>query len=136
MFVDGDNKLGIGTADPTNILTVKQGSVTDPVADALTTYSSRRWKTNIRPLDGALDKVQRLRGVYFDWKGTGKHDLGLVAEEVASVLPEVVAYEKDGQDAKSVDYGRLTALLVEAVKEQQSQISEPKSRLARSEARP
>ena len=41
-------------------------------------------------LNGALDKVERLRGVSFDWKTTGKHDVGLIAEEVAQVLPEVV----------------------------------------------
>ena len=84
--------------------------------------SSRRWKTNIRTLAGALEKVSRLRGVSYDWKSSGKHDLGLIAEEVGSVVPEVVAYEENGQDAKGVDYARLTALLIEAVKEQQAQI--------------
>jgi len=134
MLIQPDNsappgKVSIGEADPQNILTVKQGASTAPIADAWTTYSSKRWKTNIQPLDGALNKVQRLQGVYFDWKGTGKHDLGLVAEEVAQVVPEVVAFEPNGTDAKSVDYGRLTALLVEAVKEQQGEIKELKSRV-------
>ena len=68
-----------------------------------------------------LDKVEQLHGVYSDWKASGKHDLGLVAEDVAQVVPEVVAFESNGQDAKSVDYGRLTALLVEAIKAQQSE---------------
>jgi hypothetical protein len=116
--------FGIGVDDATNILTIKQNSDTDPIADAWTTYSSRRWKTNIEPINGALDKVERLRGVSFNWKASGKSDIGLVAEEVGQVVPEVVVFEKNGEDAKSVDYGRLTALLVEAVKDQQNEIKE------------
>lgn len=121
--------FGIGVDVATNILTVKQNSVTDPIADAWTTYSSARWKTNIEPLDGALDKVEHLRGVSFDWKANGKHDIGLVAEEVAPVVPEVVSFEQNGKDAKSVDYGRIAALLIEAIKEQQKEIKELKAQI-------
>jgi len=120
--VKDGGKVGIGEASPGNILTVQQTSATDPIADAWTVYSSKRWKTNIRPLVGALDKVGRLRGVSYQRKGDGKPDIGLIAEEVGEVVPEVVAYEENGTDAKSVDYARLTALLIEAVKEQQTQI--------------
>jgi len=123
--------VGIGTAGPSNILTIVQNSATDPIADAWTTYSSRRWKTNIRALQGALDKVERLRGVSYDAKADGQHHIGLIAEEVGEVVPEVVAYEANGQDAKSVDYARLTALLIEAVKEQQAQIQTLKSEIER-----
>jgi hypothetical protein len=117
-------KVGIGLpgTNPGNILTIVQGSSTDPIADAWTTYSSKRWKTNIQPIENALDKVQRLRGVTFDWKVNGKHDIGLIAEEVGQVIPEVVAYESNGKDAKSVDYARLVAVLIEAVKAQQKEI--------------
>jgi hypothetical protein len=114
----------VGDVTPSNILTVDQGSATDPIADAWTTYSSRRWKTNIEPIDGALDKVQRLRGVSFDWKENGQPDLGLIAEEVGEVIPEVVAFEENGKDAKSVDYARLVAVLIEAMKEQQKEIEQ------------
>ncbi|MDZ7270301.1 MAG: tail fiber domain-containing protein [candidate division KSB1 bacterium] len=124
------SNVGIGLVlNPANILTIEQNSSTDPIADAWTTYSSRRWKTNIRPLEGALAKVQRLRGVAFDWKADGKHDIGLVAEEVGEVVPEVVAYEDNGKDAKSVDYARLVAVLIEAIKEQQAQIDQLKAQL-------
>jgi hypothetical protein len=114
--------VGIGVSDPGNILAIQQNSHTDPIADAWTTYSSRRWKMNIEPLPDALEKVLRLRGVSFDWKADGKHDIGLIAEEVGEVVPEVVQYEENGRDARSVDYARLTALLVEAVKTQQARI--------------
>ncbi len=115
--VHGDGKVGIGMSNPTNILTVQRNSATDPVADAWRTYSSRRWKTNIRTISEALDKVQRLRGVYYDWKADGKHDIGLIAEEVGEVIPEVVTYEENNKDANSIEYARLVALLIEAVKE-------------------
>lgn len=116
------NRIGIGTTTPGNILTVQQNSATDPIADAWTTRSSSRWKTNIQPLAAPLDKVQRLRGVSFDWKTNGKHDIGLIAEEAGEVIPEVVAYEEGGKNAKSVDDPRLVAVLIEAMKEQQDQI--------------
>jgi uncharacterized small protein (DUF1192 family) len=136
LVVDAANhRVGIGTATPSNILTVVQDSATDPIADAWTTYSSRRWKTNIQTLQGALGKVERLRGVSYDAKADSQHNIGLIAEEVGEVVPEVVAYEANGKDAKSVDYARLTALLIEAVKEQQAQIQTLKSEIERLTAR-
>ncbi|MFB3924265.1 MAG: tail fiber domain-containing protein [Terriglobia bacterium] len=121
--------VAIGISNASNILTVKQASATDPIADAWTTYSSRRWKTNIQTIHAALSTVERLRGVTYDAKADGQHNIGLIAEEVGEVVPEVVTYEANGVDAKSVDYARLTALLVEAVKEQQAQIRELKSQI-------
>jgi hypothetical protein len=122
LLLASNGMVSIGTGNHTNILTIQQSSPTDPIADAWTVYSSRRWKTNIQPLQGSLDKVMRLNGVSYDWKENGKHDIGLIAEDVGKVVPEVVAYEDNGVDAKSVDYSRLTALLIEAVKEQQMEI--------------
>lgn len=128
MTDNGGPFVGIG-ATPSNILTVRQGSSTDPIADAWTTYSSRRWKKNIRTIDNALGKIERLRGVTFDWKADGKRDIGLIAEEVGEVIPEVVAYEENGVDAKSVDYARLVSVLIEAVKEQQAEINDLRDKL-------
>jgi hypothetical protein len=127
MTVANDGNIGIGTSVPSRILTVQQGSTTDPIADAWTVYSSRRWKTNIEPIEGALDKVQLLRGVSFAWTANGQRDIGLIAEEVGEVIPEVVAYDVNSEDATSVDYGRLVAVLIEAVKEQQEEIDELKA---------
>ena len=108
--------VGIGTTAPGNILTIQQNSATDPIADAWTTYSSRRWKTNIETIANPLETVQALRGVTYNWKESGKHDIGLIAEEVGEVIPEVVAYEENGIDAKSVDYARLVVVLIEGMK--------------------
>lgn len=83
--------------------------------------SSIRWKSNVRNIDRSLEKVSRLRGVYFDWDAEhgGRHDLGMIAEEVGGVLPEIVGYEENGIDANAMDYSKLTPLLIEAVNEQQ-----------------
>jgi len=124
------NNVGIGTTSPGNILTVQQNSATDPIADAWTTYSSRRWKTNIQTLRHALEKIQTLRGVTFNWKKDGKRDIGLIAEEVGEVIPEVVAYELNGVDAKSVDYARLVALFIEGIKQQQEMLQQMEQRVS------
>jgi len=92
------------------------------IAYAWVPYSSIRWKENIRPIDDPLNKVDRLRGVYFDWKGGKQHDLGMIAEEVGNTVPEIVSYEENRKDATGLDYGRLVALLVEVLKEQQKEI--------------
>jgi hypothetical protein len=80
--------------------------------------SSRRWKSNIALIDTPLEKLANVRGVYFDWDAEhgGHRDVGMIAEEVGKVLPEVVQYEQNGVDASGMDYSKLTPLLVEAVK--------------------
>jgi len=123
-------KVGIGTPNPSNVLTIAQGAG-HPLSDGWATFSSRRWKTNIHTLHGALGKVEQLRGVVYDLKANGQHEVGVIAEEVGAVVPEVVTWEKNGIDAQSVDYGRLTALLIEATKEQQALIHKQEAQIAR-----
>ncbi|HET8674659.1 MAG TPA: tail fiber domain-containing protein, partial [Blastocatellia bacterium] len=83
-----------------------------------------------------LKLVSRLRPVTFDWKETKAHDLGLVAEEVAEVEPLLVTHNDKGE-IEGVKYDRFSAVLINAIKEQQSQIEslqkenlEMKARLA------
>jgi hypothetical protein len=123
-------KVGIGTATPSSVLTIAQGAG-HPVSDGWETFSSRRWKTNIQTLHGALGKVEQLRGVSYDLKANGKHEVGVIAEEVGAVVPELVSYEENGKDARSVDYSRLTALLIEATKEQQREFRQQGAKLAK-----
>jgi len=115
-------KVGIGTTTPSNVFTIASGAG-KAIADGWSTYSSRRWKTNIQTLHGALAKVEQLRGVSYDLKANGKHEIGVIAEEVGAVVPEVVSYEENGKDTQGVDYSRLTALLIEATKEQQQEVA-------------
>jgi hypothetical protein len=125
--------VGVGDTSPEYRLELPNTADADGQgrANAWKTYSSQRWKTNIRTIDHAMDKVAQLRGVYFDWQGQSKHDIGLIAEEVGRVVPEVVDYEANGTDATALAYDRLVALLVEAVKEQQARIDELEQTVAR-----
>jgi hypothetical protein len=88
---------------------------------SLTETSSERYKENIYTLDNALDKVLRLRGVSYNRKGNKTKEIGVIAEEIASVVPEVLKYNVDGEP-DSVSYGRITALLIEAIKELKQEI--------------
>jgi hypothetical protein len=123
-------RVGIGAASPsvTHSLTIGQNTG-HAIADGWDTYSSRRWKTNIQTLHGALAKVEHLRGVSYDLKDSGKHEVGVIAEEVGAVVPEIVSWEKNGKDAQGVDYSRLTALLIEATKDQQTLIDKQQQRI-------
>jgi len=123
-------RVGIGAATPivTHSLTIGQNTG-HAIADGWDTYSSRRWKTNIQTLHGALAKVEHLRGVSYDLKESGKHEVGVIAEEVGAVVPEIVSWEDNGKDARGVDYSRLTALLIEATKEQQAVIDKQQQRI-------
>ncbi|MCI0596314.1 MAG: tail fiber domain-containing protein, partial [candidate division Zixibacteria bacterium] len=91
--------------------------------------SDFRLKENVRPLTNVLDKLEKVRGVSFDWNETyeelgrssGHREIGVIAQEVESVFPELVT--KWGEkDYRAVDYSRLSAVLIEAVKEQRKQI--------------
>lgn len=120
-------KIGIGETAPANTLEVKVGGTT--LADAWTVRSSQRFKTNIQPLLGALEKVEQLRGVSYDRKDDGRHEIGVIAEETAMVMPEVVSRDPQTNEVQGVDYARLSALLIEAVKTQQAEIKQLQDRL-------
>ena len=91
-----NGNVGIGTSTPSNLFTIAQGGG-HALTDGWDTYSSRRWKTNIQPLHGALGMVEQLRGVSYNLKDSGKHEIGVIAEEVGEVVPEVVSYEENGE---------------------------------------
>ncbi len=124
--VTSTGKVGLGITAPQYRLELPNtaSEMGQGRANAWKTYSSGRWKTNVRTIQDAMDKVRRLRGVYFDWKEQGTHDVGMIAEEVGRVIPEIVDYEANGTDASSLAYDRLVALLVEALKEQDARITE------------
>ena len=91
------------------------------------TTSDATLKTNVETLTGSLDAVKALRGVSFDWIESGNSDVGVIAQEVEAVVPDVVS--TDDQGIKSVKYGNLVGVLIEAIKEQQAQIDELKAKL-------
>ena len=92
--------------------------------------SDKRLKDNIKPIENALDKVNKISGVTFQWneisqKETGKKDVGVIAQEIEEILPELVETRSNGY--KAVDYPKLTALLIEAVKDLSNQVKELKN---------
>ena len=99
------------------------GTVT---AQSFISSSSARFKDQIATLTDAVALLSQLRGVRFQWKENGEPAIGLIAEEVAEVLPEIVAYDDAGQ-AVGLDYSKLTAVLVEAAKSQQLDIARLRS---------
>jgi len=96
------------------------GSIT--ATGDITAYSDERVKENINTIENALDKVKALRGVTYN--RTDKEDksekIGVIAQEIQEVLPQVVHEQEDGM--LGVSYGNITAVLIEAIKEQQIQI--------------
>ena len=91
-------------------------------------------KDNVRPIESAIFKVQQIRGVEFDWNEKSTelqqekgHDVGLIAQEVEKVLPEVVQIREDG--IKAIAYEKVVPLLVEAIKEQQTFIEDLSNRI-------
>ena len=102
------------------------------------TISDERLKDNVLTIDGALDKVCKLRGVEYTWnKGSRKdtRDLGVIAQEVEQVIPEIVREKKmplidDSEETyKTVDYEKLTAVLIEAVKELKAEVADLKQQI-------
>ncbi len=91
------------------------------------TYSDISLKKDITPITDALDKIMALQGVYFTWRNSNTRSFGLIAQQVEPILPSIVS--TDPQGIKSIDYSLLTALLIEGVKQQQTQIFSLSSQL-------
>jgi hypothetical protein len=90
-------------------------------------YSDIRKKNNIVTIDTALDKIQKLRGVYYERKDSPGRQVGLIAQEVEEVLPEVVMTDTSSDKFKSVAYANIVGLLIEGIKELASKVAEQDS---------
>mgnify|MGYP001214256829 CR=1 FL=1 len=129
LFITGSGYVGINVtgSSVTHRLTLPNSSTGNDgkaVAYAWSTYSSRRFKEEIRTIDNPIGIIEGLRGVRYKWRDSQKDDIGFIAEEVGELVPEVVDFEADGKNAKGMNYARLTSILVEAVKAQQKRIDE------------
>jgi hypothetical protein len=120
------NSLGVGMA--ASATTGRIDATNDIVA-----YSSsdRRFKNNIKPIENPLDKINKISGNTFDWNeetkiehGYDGNDVGVIAQEIEEVLPQLVQTRESGY--KAVKYDKLVALLIEGIKEQQIQINDMK----------
>ncbi|CAA9264440.1 MAG: Phage tail fibers [uncultured Cytophagales bacterium] len=136
-----NGNLGVGTTTPVYRVELPNIAGVDGQgrANAWITYSSGRWKDNVKTLEKASDKIMALRGVEYDWKkeNGGTHALGFVAEEAGKVLPEAVNWEADGKTALGMNYDAVIPVLVEAFKElsreKDAEIKALKERLAQLE---
>jgi hypothetical protein len=128
-------RLGYGESDTTTPGATYRLDVSGSIgatADVVAYISSdKKLKDNIKNIPNPLEKLEKLNGVEFDWNDKQDlykgHDIGVIAQEVEEVLPEIVDTREDGH--KAVKYDRMVALLIEAVKEQQQQINELKEKL-------
>jgi|TARA_B110000879_G_scaffold132254_1_gene173425 hypothetical protein len=122
--------VDLGSGDITATTAVINGTIT-ATGDITAFFSSdERLKYNITPIKGALGKINQIGGYEFDWNDKSEHtghDVGVIAQEIEKVLPELVVDRDTGY--KAVRYDKIVALLINAIKEQQLQIQELKKRL-------
>ena len=123
MRIDSSGNLLVGTTSGSDKVTVNG----DVSATNFNSTSDATLKTNVETLSGSLDAVKAMRGVSFDWIENGNSEIGVIAQEVEEVLPDLVNTNDEG--IKSVKYGNIVAVLIEAIKEQQEQIDELKAQL-------
>ena len=138
MTLQTDGNLGVGTISPAYPLDVNGNAH----ATSFPASSDVRFKKNIKPISGALQKIMSLRGVTYEWNEFVNNTrdgytlntpiIGFIAQELEKVIPELVStwkFSEECQDARAIDYPRLTAMLTEAIKEQQNQINNLKNRV-------
>lgn len=132
---DATEKLDVnGTA---RLRSMPSGSGTTVVVDAngvlMRQSSSARYKKNVRPLEVDPAAPLALRPVRFDWKHSGQADIGLIAEEVAAVLPDLVVRDVAGRP-DAVQYEKLSLYLLEVIQAQQKALDDLRERVAELEA--
>jgi hypothetical protein len=135
VVVKGGN-LGAGTTTPNYRLQVgNAGDGSSARANAWNTFSDISLKDNLSVIEHPLKKINQVSGYYYYWKeGADKsRKVGVVAQEIEKVLPEIVSTDSEG--IKSVDYSKLTPLLIEAIKAQQEQIDAQNEKLRVLEAK-
>jgi hypothetical protein len=116
----------VGTAD-----IVQFGEVRS-TGDVIAYYSSdERLKDNIKPIENALAKIESIGGYEFDWNDNQStyngHDIGVIAQEIESIAPELVIDRETGY--KAVKYEKLVALLIEGIKELSAKVNELENKL-------
>ena len=94
----------------------------------VTAFSDKRLKTDISNIENGLDKVMRMQGVHYKRNDVenAKPQIGVLAQDMEAIVPEVVLTADDEMQTKSVDYGKLVSVLIEAVKELKAEINELK----------
>lgn len=111
LIIRSSGKVGIGTYEPTTEL---------HVAGTITEASDQRLKEDIKPINNSLEKIMLINPVSFKWKDKTKDErthLGVIAQDIEEIFPELVFTEENAEGMKAVDYNGLIAPLIKAVKE-------------------
>jgi hypothetical protein len=143
--VNGNRNVGIRTLNPLQALEIGGTNTTIRIANASSgtgtaaiidvngdvrpLTSSLRYKENITNLVVDFSRLSEVRLVEYDYKASGEHDFGFIAEELAAVYPFLVNYDKDGE-CHSIKYIQLSAVLLKACSHLQSRLAEVESKLA------
>ncbi len=135
VLINDGGKVFFGTEHDSDVWWSRDGSADTVITQAavkglsFTSTSSRKYKDNVLQITNALDIVNQLTGVNFDWNiNDKKKDIGFIAEDVNNVLPSIVMKDSKGS-IEGLDYGKVTAVLVEAVKELNQKVSSLEDRL-------
>ena len=113
-----DKQLFLGYSNSDNYRLKVNGNIY--VSGFVTGLSDIRYKRNISNITNSLDKIDKLNGIYYNLLNDDKRTIGLIAQDVEEIIPEVVYTNTD--DTKSIAYGNLVALLIESIKELKERI--------------
>ena len=131
VYSNNSNQIGfLNSSASWSLQCDNSGNVT--ATGNVTAYSDARLKTNVNTINDALSIVGKLRGVSFDWKESGKRSIGVIAQEVEKVLPELVLTQQvldptGESEIKSVDYGKIVGVLINAINELKEEVEELKN---------
>ena len=136
-YIYYNNNVGINVTSPGVALDV-DGAIR--ATNDITAYysSDKRLKNNIKNIENPLDKLHKINGYSFDWISTKDsnnkdahtnegHDIGVIAQEIEEVLPEICITRNNGY--KAIRYEKITPLLIEGIKEQQKQIQSQQEKI-------
>ena len=128
-----DCNMGVGTDAVTHAITLPNNNNSSGAvkANSFISYSSIRYKKDVKVSDDPMSVIQNLKGVSFKWKDSGQEDFGFIAEDVGKVLPGIVSWDDNKKDAQGMEYLKLISFLVEASKKQNSEINELKQLLVK-----
>ena len=100
-----------------------EGNIT---AYTSTSISDINQKKNIQRIESPIEKIKKISGYTFDWKQSGEHSGGVIAQEIEQVMPDIVKEKsiRDGEKMKAVDYQAIIGLLVETVKDLNQRIED------------
>ncbi|MDH3652358.1 MAG: tail fiber domain-containing protein [Saprospiraceae bacterium] len=130
MIITDNGSVGVGTTNPLYLFQVgENGDGSEARANVWSILSDRRWKTALKQLPSTLENVGAIGGYYYHWKeGADKsRQIGFMAQEIEAVYPEIVS--KDSEGYLSVDYSKMTPILLQAIKEQQAIIEKQQNQI-------